>query len=101
MKRFLKWFCIFLIIILAALYVEFLFFLPKQIDLNSYKPLIKKLVKEYTDFDVEFLDANLITTLGLKSASDFLMSMLIFLTAQNSLILPVYGQNSLFRECFY
>ena len=66
MKRFLKWFCIFLIIILAALYVEFLFFLPKQIDLNSYKPLIKKLVKEYTDFDVEFLDANLITTPGLK-----------------------------------
>ena len=66
MKRFFKWFGIFLIVVLIGLYIEFLFFLPKQIDLNSYKPLVKDTLKKYTDLDIDFLDAKLITTPALK-----------------------------------
>ena len=62
MKNFFKITGIFTLSVLFVLYFAFLFFLPKQIDLNKYKPDFQKLVKENTDLTVDFDNVKVITS---------------------------------------
>ena len=71
MKKFWKifGFCVLGIICLA--YLSFLFILPNAVDINKFKPDIKKTVKEQAGLDVNFENAKIITTpllgVGLKA----------------------------------
>lgn len=62
MKNFFKITGIFTLSVLFVLYFAFLFVLPKQIDLNKYKPDLQKLVKENTDLTVDFDNVKVITS---------------------------------------
>lgn len=62
MKKFFKITGIFILSVLFVLYLAFLFVLPKQIDLNKYKPDLQKLVKENTDLTVDFDNVKVITS---------------------------------------
>ncbi len=62
MKIFFKWFGIVSGILILLLYLAFIFVLPKAIDLNQYKPQIQQLAQEYSKLDVNFENAQIITT---------------------------------------
>lgn len=62
MKKFFKITGVFILSILFVLYLAFLFVLPKQINLNKYKPDLQKLVKENTDLTVDFDNVKVITS---------------------------------------
>lgn len=48
--------------ILAILYIGFLFILPNVIDLNGYKPIVQKLIKEQIPLNVDFNNAKISVT---------------------------------------
>ena len=52
---------------LLSLYLAFLFYLPRAIDLNSYKPLIQQIAKEQGKIDMDFKNPKLITTPHLQA----------------------------------
>lgn len=54
-------------ITLLALYFAFLFYLPKAIDLNSYKPLIQEIAKEQGKVDLDFQNPKIVTTPHLQA----------------------------------
>lgn len=62
MSRGLKIFLYVLGSIFALFYVAFLFVLPNVIDINQYKPDLQKIVKEQTNFGLNFENAKIITT---------------------------------------
>lgn len=62
MSKFWKIFGFSVLGILAAVYVCFLFVLPNVINLNQYKPLVKEIVKEQAQMDLDFENAKVITT---------------------------------------
>ncbi len=62
MKTFFKWLGITLGIVVILLYLSFIFVLPKAVDLNQYKPKIQQLAQEYSKLDVNFENAQIITT---------------------------------------
>lgn len=57
--------------LLLIAYLGFLFVLPNAVDLNKYKPLAQKLVKEQIPLNIDFKNAKIITTpllsIGLKA----------------------------------
>ncbi len=62
MKKFFKYFAIVIFATLFTLYAEFLFALPRFIDLDCYKEDIQKIVTEQTKMSLDFNNARLITT---------------------------------------
>ena len=62
MKKFFKLLGILLCIVLAVLYVCFLFVLPNKIDITQYKEEIQKIVKEQTNLDLSYSNERIITT---------------------------------------
>lgn len=62
MKKFLKISGCALLFVLAVLYCVFLFVLPKKIDLSQYKEVLQDIVKEQADLDLEYSNAQLVTT---------------------------------------
>ena len=62
MKRFLKILGYIILTVIIIIYLCFLFVLPRVIDLNQYKPLLKDAVKEQAHLDLDFGDINIITT---------------------------------------
>ncbi len=62
MKKFLMITGYVLLGIIAALYLCFLFVLPKAVDLNNYKPMVKNIVKEQANLDLNFDNIQVITT---------------------------------------
>lgn len=54
-------------LILAGLYLAFLFYLPKAVDLNEYKPLIQEIAKEQANIDVNFENPQIVTTPSLQA----------------------------------
>ncbi len=72
MKKFFKILGIIFCIILAGLYVCFLFVLPRVVDISQFKPEIQKLVKEQANIDLSYNNEKLITTplLGIGFSAD-------------------------------
>ena len=62
MKTFFKWLGIITGAIILLLYFSFIFVLPRAIDINQYKPKIQQLAQEYSKLDVNFENAQIITT---------------------------------------
>ncbi|MBQ7450388.1 AsmA family protein [bacterium] len=62
MKRFLKFFGFTILAITIILYLCFLFVLPNAIDLNQYKGLLKQIVREQADLDLDFGEVKITTT---------------------------------------
>lgn len=54
MRKFLKYFGVFIILAAVLLYCAFLFVLPKAVDLNKFKPDIINAVKEQTGLNFNF-----------------------------------------------
>lgn len=48
--------------VILCLYLAFLFYLPRKIDLNTYKPDIQKLVKDNTNLTLDYDDLKLTTS---------------------------------------
>ena len=48
--------------VILCLYLAFLFYLPRKIDLNTYKPDIQKIVKDNTDLTLDFDGLKLTTS---------------------------------------
>ena len=67
MKKFLIFAVSALGLILAGLYLAFLFYLPKAVDLNEYKPLIQEIAKEQANIDVNFENPQIVTTPSLQA----------------------------------
>lgn len=67
MKKFLIFAISALGLILAGLYLAFLFYLPKAVDLNEYKPLIQEIAKEQANIDVNFENPQIVTTPSLQA----------------------------------
>ncbi len=67
MKAFLKGLGIFSIFVAAGLYLSFLFLIPNKIDINLCKEDIQKIVKEYTNYDIEISNLKLVTTPSLQA----------------------------------
>lgn len=67
MKKFLIFAVSALGLILAGLYLTFLFYLPKAVDLNEYKPLIQEIAKEQANIDVNFENPQIVTTPSLQA----------------------------------
>lgn len=67
MKKFLIFAASALGLILAGLYLAFLFYLPKAVDLNEYKPLIQEIAKEQANIDVNFENPQIVTTPSLQA----------------------------------
>lgn len=67
MKKFLIYFGTTAGITLLALYLAFLFYLPKAIDINEYKPLVQQIAKEQAKLDVDFKNPKLVTTPNLQA----------------------------------
>lgn len=67
MKKFLIFAVSALGLILAGLYLAFLFYLPKAVDLNEYKPLIQEIAKEQANIDVNFENPHIVTTPSLQA----------------------------------
>ena len=65
MKKFWNIFGLCLLVIIAGLYLAFLFYLPRAVDLEAFKPEIIKLAKEQAHLDVDIKNLRLITTPGL------------------------------------
>ncbi|MFI3300536.1 MAG: AsmA-like C-terminal region-containing protein [Candidatus Gastranaerophilales bacterium] len=49
-------------VVLLSIYVYFLFFLPKRVDINQYKDIIVSMTKEFTNYDLQIDNLNLETT---------------------------------------
>ena len=62
MKKFLKITGIILGVILVALYISFLFVVPRVVDITQYKEQIKQIVKEQANLDLDYKNEKLITT---------------------------------------
>ncbi|MBO6180962.1 AsmA family protein [bacterium] len=62
MSKFLKITGIILGVILVALYISFLFVVPRVIDITQYKEQIKQIVKEQANLDLDYKNEELITT---------------------------------------
>ena len=62
MKTFFKWLGITLGVVVVLLYLAFIFVLPRAVDLNQFKPKIQQLAQEYSKLDVNFENAQIITT---------------------------------------
>lgn len=61
MKKFLKAFLILCVMILAGLYLAFLFVLPNVIDLNQYKGELQKIAKEQGGVELNLQNLELVT----------------------------------------
>ncbi|MBP3846630.1 hypothetical protein J6I39_02650 [bacterium] len=72
MKKFLKILGIIFCVIILALYVCFLFVLPKVVDISPYKEQIKQIVKEQANLDIDYKNEKIITTpfLGVGLTAD-------------------------------
>lgn len=70
MKKFIKILGLLILFCIFISYLSFVFVLPKVVDLNKYKPLIQEVAKEQAKLDVDFVNAQIITTpllgLGVK-----------------------------------
>ncbi len=62
MKKFFRILSIIVLVILLGLYGAFLFVVPKVVNLNQYKPMIQKLVKEYSRLNIDFSKVKVSTT---------------------------------------
>ena len=62
MKKFWIIFGSFVCVVLFIAYLCFLFVLPRAVDLNQYKPMVQKLVKEQIPLNVDFSNAKITTT---------------------------------------
>ncbi len=62
MNKFWKRFCIILLSLLIVIDLVFVFGLPRFIDLNQYKSDIQQIAKEQADLDIDFENAEVITT---------------------------------------
>ena len=62
MKKFLKFTGFIILAILITAYFCFLFVLPKVVDVNQYKPLLQKIVKEQANLNIDFDKIDIITT---------------------------------------
>lgn len=62
MKRFWKIFGLLTILLIVCAYLAFLFYLPRAVDLEVFKPEIVKLAKEQAHLDVDIQNLKLITT---------------------------------------
>ena len=62
MKKVLKFLGIFVLAVIILLYIYFLIFLPKTVNLELYKNDIQKIVKENTGFNLDYENARVITT---------------------------------------
>lgn len=71
MKKFFKVLGIIFLIILAGLYLCFLFVVPKVVDITPYKNQIKQIVKEQANLDINYENEKIVTTpflgIGLKA----------------------------------
>lgn len=67
MKKFLIFAISALGLVLAGLYLAFLFYLPKAVDLNEYKPLIQEIAKEQANIDLNFENPQIVTTPSLQA----------------------------------
>lgn len=67
MKKFLLFTVSALSAVLAVLYLAFLFYLPKAVDLNNYKPMIQEIAKEQANLDIDFKNPKIVTTPTLQA----------------------------------
>ena len=67
MKKFLIYLGTTAGVTLLALYLAFLFYLPKVVDINEYKPLVQQIAKEQAKVDIDFKNSKLVTTPNLQA----------------------------------
>ncbi len=67
MKKFLFWLIGIIVTILLFAYLAFLFYLPKAVDLNTYLPMLQKIVKEQAQADLIIENPQIVTTPHLQA----------------------------------